>query len=419
MADIIKIARDKVIEESRMAAILFLNYQTHLEGREWQVRYYRDETQTTIDTLVAIGIRNGTGSECYRVISYGTATPVIISETLPDVSDLAHGEIYITKVEGVWNYVILVDDVRRFDPISGGPYSFFNLADGHVWYYNEHNISDEVIPEFWLRRDDDFYTRKELDEYGGGGSAEHEREQDEQLAYDKVWLTDLDNVVFPINITVTSTLSSENVYFSGTSKTSTFTFKAEKILRYGLMPDPKPETEEITDVTSECEFYYKKSTESTYHKVTGSSVTVNGISGSNSIVTFNFKGGNIEKYGRMSHPGDISYKFGYSFLYGVTSGEFTSSSINSLLVSNLTMKSPYYSVIYTTTLDNLATFAIPFDWGNITKITDDGGVMNYTSSFEKLGTFNRTIEGTTIRYNVWRWSSLPTISTGFTYRFYN
>jgi hypothetical protein len=83
------------------------------------------------------------------------------------------------------------------------------------------------------------------------------------------------------------------------------------------------------------------------------------------------------------------------------------------------MKSTYYSASYTTTLDNLATFAIPTDWGDLTKITDGDGVMNYTSSFSKIGTFTRTIEGQSVRYNVWRWTSLPTVATGFTYRFYN
>ena len=101
MADIIRLARDKNIENSRKDAILFLDFQNHIVGQQWQVRYYRDESQTEIDTLVAIGVRNGTGSECYKVISYGTATPVIsITETLPDVSELVHGELYIIQNDG-------------------------------------------------------------------------------------------------------------------------------------------------------------------------------------------------------------------------------------------------------------------------------------------------------------------------------
>jgi hypothetical protein len=137
----------------------------------------------------------------------------------------------------------------------------------------------------------------------------------------------------------------------------------------------------------------------------------------NKTLTYNFKGGDIEKFGRMKYASNISYNFGYKFLYGVTSGTLTD--IDSLSVSSLTMKSTYYSATYTTTLNNLATFAIPTDWGDITKITDSGGVMNYTTSFSKIGTFTRTIEGQSVRYNVWRWTSLPTVATGFTYRFYN
>ena len=58
MADIIRLARDKKIEDSRKDAILFLDFQDHIVGQQWQVRYYRDESQTEIDTLVAIGVRN-------------------------------------------------------------------------------------------------------------------------------------------------------------------------------------------------------------------------------------------------------------------------------------------------------------------------------------------------------------------------
>ena len=113
MANIIRIARDKVIEKSRLACLLFLDKCNHLVGQQWQVRYYRDEEETEIDTLVAIGVKNGIGNECYRVISYGTRTAIAaITETLPDVSELAHGEIYIVRVNDVWSYVTVSDDTN-------------------------------------------------------------------------------------------------------------------------------------------------------------------------------------------------------------------------------------------------------------------------------------------------------------------
>ena len=122
-------------------------------------------------------------------------------------------------------------------------------------------------------------------------------------------------------------------------------------------------------------------------------------------------------YGRIKSASNISYNFGYRFLYGVTSGALTN--IDSLTQSSLQMKGTYYSASFTTTLSNLATFALPTAWGNITKVTDGNGVLDYTSSFEKIGTFTRTVDGQSVSYNVWRWSSLPTVVTNFIYRFYN
>jgi hypothetical protein len=189
-------------------------------------------------------------------------------------------------------------------------------------------------------------------------------------------------------------------------------------LRYGLDETvPHPETESEYDVTSDCKFYYKLSTEASYHEVSGSSVTLPGITAANKTITYEFKGGNVEKFGRLRKIEDISYDFGYRFLYGTTSGTITN--IDSLTASGLMLKQDSYLATFTTNLGNLATFAIPTAWDNITKITEEGGSLNYTSSFSKIGTFSRTIDGQSVSYNVWRWSSLPTVATNFTYRFYN
>lgn len=430
MADIIRIARDKVIEDSRVAALLFLDFQKHLVGQQWQVRYYRDERKTNIETLVAIGIRNGTGRDSYRVISYGTYIAVVsISEELPDVSQMVHGEIYIVKANDVWNYVTVLDDTRRFDPISGGPYAFYNLEDGHVWFYTEHNMPGTPQYPGTFRRDDNFYTREELDKYieetGGEISRiierldEHDRilqEHREELDYDSVWLKDLDSVTFPLNVSVTGSPSS-TTWHSGTTHDITFTFKAKKVQRLGLVPEPKPEVEPEIDVTENCTFYYKLSTESVYHEITGSTITLEGVTAENKTLTFNFKGGNIEGYGRIKSASNISYNFGYRFLYGVTSEG--SVPIDSLTTSSLTMKSTYYSAKFTTNLSNYATFGLPAIWGDITKITDSNGVMDYTTSFSKVGTYTRTVDGQSVSYNIWKWSALPTVATNFTYRFYN
>ena len=185
----------------------------------------------------------------------------------------------------------------------------------------------------------------------------------------------------------------------------------------GLLPDPKPETEPTVDVTSTCIFYYKASSWSDYQEVTGSRVTVRGVTGTNSTISYYFKGGNIKLYGKIKDStNSYSYRFGYRYLYGVTSGTLTN--INSLSMSGITMKSSYYSVTYTTTLSTLATFALPADWGNITKVTDNSGVTEY-DSFAKIGTFSRIVDGISISYNVWRWAAEPPVLNNFTFRFYN
>jgi hypothetical protein len=189
-------------------------------------------------------------------------------------------------------------------------------------------------------------------------------------------------------------------------------------LRYGLDETvPHPETESEYDVTSDCKFYYKLSTESSFQEVSGSSVTLSGITATNKKITYEFKGGNVDKFGRLRRLDDISYEFGYRFLYGTTSGTITN--IDELTPSSIIMKQESYSASFTTNLGNLATFAIPTAWGNITKITEEGRSLNYTSSFSKIGTFTRTTDGQSVSYNVWRWSSLPTVATNFIYRFYN
>jgi hypothetical protein len=271
-------------------------------------------------------------------------------------------------------------------------------------------------PLYWLRRDDNFYTREEIDEWKGA-SDQHEHEQDEELAFDAVWLKDLDDVAFPIKLSVTASPAS-TIWASETSHDITFNFSASKILRYGLdETDPHPEVESEYDVTSDCKFYYKLSTESSFHEVSGSNVTLSGVTATNKKITYEFKGGNVDKFGRLRRLDDISYEFGYRFLYGTTSGTITN--IDGLTPSSIIMKQESYSATFSTNLNNLATFAIPTAWGNITKITEEGGSLNYTASFSKIGTFTRTIDGQSVSYNVWRWSSLPTVATNFTYRFYN
>ena len=60
----IRISRNKNIADSRSIAIIKLNKLGHKVGQPVMVKYYTDSTKTTIDTVVAIGIKDGIGKDC-------------------------------------------------------------------------------------------------------------------------------------------------------------------------------------------------------------------------------------------------------------------------------------------------------------------------------------------------------------------
>lgn len=156
----IQISRSKYIERDRSIARLRLNQHEFLVGEPVMVRYYSNSEQTETDTIFALGIKNGIGEDCYQVVTLGGLDLVrdVVTE-LPDISLLVHGELYLYKDEdGVWNYVYETGGVRRIEPITGGPFIFSNIEDKYRWFY-----CDGV-----LKREDDFYTKSEINEMISG-----------------------------------------------------------------------------------------------------------------------------------------------------------------------------------------------------------------------------------------------------------
>lgn len=156
----IQISRSKYIERDRSIARLRLNQHEFLVGEPVMVRYYSNSEQTETDTIFALGIKNGIGEDCYQVVTLGGLDLVrdVVTE-LPDISLLVHGELYLYKDEdGVWNYVYETGGVRQIEPITGGPFIFSNIEDKYRWFYR-----DGV-----LKREDDFYTKSEINEMISG-----------------------------------------------------------------------------------------------------------------------------------------------------------------------------------------------------------------------------------------------------------
>lgn len=137
---IIKISRDKYIESSKEVALVKLDSTRFSTGQEYMVNYYTDSTRTTIDSVVAIGIRNGIGRGCYKIEYIGDKNYVwgVVTQ-LPDISKLVHGEIYLyhDKINDIWYLVYSSDGVSRtVTPISDTPKTYFDLATSNFWVSN-------------------------------------------------------------------------------------------------------------------------------------------------------------------------------------------------------------------------------------------------------------------------------------------
>lgn len=396
---IIRISRSKYIEKDRPSAVLRLNLAEHFVGQPIMVRYYVDETQSTIDCITAIGIKDGIGKDCYRIISLGGMDLIrgVISE-LPDVSALVHGEIYLYEDPETlkWYYVYLLDNERQIEEVIGGPYVFLNIEDRIVWYFN-----DGV-----LRREGDFYTRKEVDKMHEGiqalvseleeelnnkiqslddrltkieGDLEEtipdlnqkiedldnkltnridtlESEVNNKLDEHNEWLIEIDKEVFPVSLSFSNITG--NLFLTGT--TQNITFKAS-VTRKG---------ENITD---ECT--YKLNGEPVVLDNMGQ-YTKNNI---NTTTTFTLEA-TYTKLGLVKTASN-TVNFGYNFYYGVipaTGWDHTEENIKSLSNTKLQVKQ---NITFITNLNQeKIAFACPKIYGKLTFIKDSNN-LDYLSDY--------------------------------------
>ena len=142
--------------ENRLYAMIHLNEFEHKFGQPVMVNYKKENGE--IDTIVAIGIKNGPGRDCYSIVSEGGILYVggVVND-LVDVSSLIHGIPYVVWYEGRWclatieeegnvNSVRVIGDLTTEDII-------YNLSDGHRYYYKggklvrEDSLTDFIQPQ--------------------------------------------------------------------------------------------------------------------------------------------------------------------------------------------------------------------------------------------------------------------------------
>ena len=150
----IRISRNQNIANDRSIAILKLNKLTHYEGQPVMVKYWSESGK--VDTLLALGIKDGIGEDCYKIISLsGLDLVKDVVSTLPDISLLIHNELYLYRdPEGIWNYVYASDNKRVVEPIVNlKPTTFVSIKDKFRWFWDGNGN---------LKREDDFKSSEEM-----------------------------------------------------------------------------------------------------------------------------------------------------------------------------------------------------------------------------------------------------------------
>lgn len=339
-------SRSEFIERDRSIAILRLDMCQHLVGQPVIVRYYVDDEQREIDTLYAIGIRDGVGPECYKVVSLGGLNLVrnVVTE-LPDISALTHGELYLYQDEGGgWNYVYEVNGTRQIDAIVGGPYCFTNIEDRYRWFYIDKK----------LKREDDFYSKGEMDKKLAlieGNLLEFEEvigrldKLEEEVKLNHDMLVELDCEVFPLSLSIANKTGS--LFLTGTEQNVTF---QPEVIR------------KKQDITAECTFTVNGEDTVLNEE---NQFTITHLTGSRTfkvVATFPVLG--------ITKEASSVVNFGYNFRYGIVPAawEITEANILSLGNTKLQLKQ---TTTYTMDLkgQKLA-FVCPKVYGKLSHIFD-------------------------------------------------
>ena len=141
--------------DSRSTAMIHLREKEFTVGEPALVNYFED-TNASVNTIMAVGIKDGKGPDCFRIITLGQYEIVWgVGRELPDVSSLVHDELYLYQDSNdVWYYVSAEDGVRMIEPLLPYPHTFINIANNTIY------VSDS---DRRVRSINDVYTKSEID----------------------------------------------------------------------------------------------------------------------------------------------------------------------------------------------------------------------------------------------------------------
>lgn len=167
------------ISDSLQDALIYLNKQNIEEGKIYSRRYFSTSAKTSVDVVLAVGVINGIGPNCYSIISHTKKTVVWgVSDELPDVSEVTLGRLYIfwDSTKGLSYLVYLLSGNRIVEPVKF-PLIVYNTEDGHYYYVSSDHITDiyEHLEESYVLEERLTALEqqvKDLIENGDGGNGE-------------------------------------------------------------------------------------------------------------------------------------------------------------------------------------------------------------------------------------------------------
>lgn len=368
---IIRINRSKYIERDRSIAILRLDQCQHYIGQPVQVRYYSNQEQTETDSVIAIGIKNGIGKDCYKVLSLGGLVLVRnVVKDPPDVSELVHGEIYLCPDEdGIWSYIYEEGGVRQIEHITGGPFIFSNIEDKYRWFYR-----DGV-----LKREDDFNTEADIELLLSGyenrfDDLTKKLEDLQRLVYKNNTLT------FPLRVVLyddNNTGGVNTIYRTGMRTGVNF------VIRVTMATVDIPGGG-ITylDITQDCDL-----------TLNGEKIEVTGeglytVTGLDRTTNYSLVATYVDKETGVTKSGSAYYTvvFGYPFYSGVVSSDWTATQESVVSLSNMIIGDEDTNIIFNGNLSNQkVAVATPTIYGDLKTAYDSVSGINCITDYEVQG----------------------------------
>lgn len=124
------------VMSNKSSALVVLNTLSVKEGEILNIRYTTDSG--SIDSLVAVGIKDGVGPDCYTMVS-DQSIPLVnsITDVRPDVSDMISGTIYLFHDTLEEKYQLLfLSGSSIIEKDLTEDFYFTNIEDGKYYYFD-------------------------------------------------------------------------------------------------------------------------------------------------------------------------------------------------------------------------------------------------------------------------------------------